>query len=54
MSPRFAKRQRGAIGLAAVLTLAMALVFGLLAVDGGRLYMEQRKLQRVVLSLIHI
>ncbi len=48
MSPRFAKRQRGAIGLAAVLTLAMALVFGLLAVDGGRLYMEQRKLQRVV------
>lgn len=30
------------------LTLAMALVFGLLAVDGGRLYMEQRKLQRVV------
>ncbi|NNJ17679.1 hypothetical protein CSV86_022105 [Pseudomonas putida CSV86] len=48
MSPRFAKRQRGAIGLAAVLTLAMALVFGLVAVDGGRLYMEQRKLQRVV------
>jgi len=48
VSPRFAKRQRGAIGLAAVLTLAMALVFGLVAVDGGRLYMEQRKLQRVV------
>ena len=47
MSPRFAKRQRGAIGLMAVLTLAMALVFGVLAVDGGRLYMEQRKLQRV-------
>lgn len=48
MSPRFAKRQRGAIGLMAVLTLALATVFGLLAVDGGRLYMEQRKLQRVV------
>lgn len=48
MSPRFAKRQRGAIGLAAVLTLALALVFGVLAVDAGRLYMEQRKLQRVV------
>lgn len=48
MSPRFAKRQRGAIGLAAVLTLALAVVFGLLAVDGGRLYVEQRKLQRVV------
>lgn len=48
MSSRFAKRQRGAIGLMAVLTLALATVFGLLAVDGGRLYMEQRKLQRVV------
>lgn len=47
MSPPFAKRQRGAIGLVAVLTLAMAMVFGLLAVDGGRLYMEKRKLQRV-------
>lgn len=48
MFPRFATRQRGAIGLMTALTLAMALVFGLLAVDGGRLYMEQRKLQRVV------
>ena len=48
MSPRFATRQRGAIGLMTALTLALALVFGLLAVDGGRLYMEQRKLQRVV------
>ncbi len=48
MSPLFAKRQRGAIGLVAVLTLATAMVFGLLAVDGGRLYMEQRSLQRVV------
>lgn len=47
MLPRFAKRQRGAIGLMAVLTLAMALVFGVLAVDGGRLYMEKRELQRV-------
>lgn len=47
MSPPFAKRQRGAIGLVTVLTLALALVFGILAVDSGRLYMEQRKLQRV-------
>ncbi|MFD2643687.1 pilus assembly protein TadG-related protein [Pseudomonas japonica] len=48
MSPRFAKRQRGAIGLMAALTLAVALAFGLLVADGGRLYMEQRNLQRVV------
>lgn len=48
MSSRFAKRQRGAVGLMTALTLALALVFGLLAVDGGRLYMEQRSLQRVV------
>lgn len=48
MSTRSATRQRGAIGLMTALTLATAMVFGLLAVDGGRLYMEQRKLQRVV------
>jgi len=41
-------RQRGAIGLMAAATLSMALVMMLLVVDSGRLYMEQRKLQRVV------
>jgi uncharacterized membrane protein len=40
-------RQRGAIGLMAALTLAMALGFMLLVIDTGRLYLEQRKLQRV-------
>ncbi len=50
MVPRFASahRQRGAIGLMAALTLGMALLFMLLVIDSGRLYMEQRKLQRVV------
>lgn len=48
MSPRFAKRQRGVIGLVAALTLALAVAFGLLVVDSGRLYMEQRNLQRIV------
>lgn len=41
-------RQRGAIGLMAAATLSLALVMMLLVVDSGRLYMEQRKLQRVV------
>jgi len=45
--PRFAVRQRGAIGLMATLTLGIALLFMLLAVDSGRLYLEQRKLQRI-------
>lgn len=40
-------RQRGAIGLMAALTLGMALVFLLLVVDSGRLYLEKRNLQRV-------
>lgn len=40
-------RQRGAIGLIAALTLGMALVFLLLVVDSGRLYLEKRNLQRV-------
>lgn len=50
MVPRFASpyRQRGAIGLMAAITLGMALLFMLLVVDSGRLYLEQRKLQRVV------
>ncbi|WP_225923070.1 pilus assembly protein TadG-related protein [Pseudomonas xantholysinigenes] len=47
MVTRSAVRQRGAIGLMAVLTLGLALVFMLLTVDGGRLYLEQRKLQRI-------
>lgn len=42
-----AARQRGAIGLMAVITLGMALLFLLLAIDSGRLYLEQRKLQRI-------
>lgn len=41
------ERQRGAIGLMAILTLSMVLLFMLLVVDSGRLYLEQRKLQRV-------
>lgn len=48
MSFRFAARQRGAIGLMAALTLGLAVLFSLLVVDSGRLYLEQRKLQRVV------
>lgn len=41
------RQQHGAIGLMAALTLGMVLIFMLLVVDGGRLYLEQRKLQRV-------
>ncbi|WP_439820590.1 pilus assembly protein TadG-related protein [Pseudomonas sp. HLG18] len=41
-------RQRGAIGLMAAATLSLALILMLLVVDTGRLYMEQRKLQRLV------
>jgi uncharacterized membrane protein len=52
MSPRShfngPARQRGAIGLMAAATLSLALVMMLLVVDTGRLYMEQRKLQRIV------
>lgn len=47
MSPRLGSRQRGAIGLMAAGTLAVALVFMLLAVDSGRLYLEKRKLQSI-------
>ncbi|NUU34051.1 pilus assembly protein TadG-related protein [Pseudomonas sp. C2B4] len=51
MSPRMQfrgpARQRGAIGLMATLTLALALVFALLVLDSGRLYLEKRSLQRV-------
>lgn len=50
MVPRFASahRQRGAIGLMAAITLGIALLFILLVIDTGRLYMEKRALQRVV------
>ena len=44
---RYPARQRGAIGLMAALTLGLALLFMLLVVDSGRLYLEQRKLQRI-------
>ncbi|MBG6124675.1 pilus assembly protein TadG-related protein [Pseudomonas sp. M2] len=47
MVPSSAARQRGAIGLMAVTTLALALLFMLVVVDSGRLYLEQRKLQRI-------
>ncbi|WP_339497663.1 pilus assembly protein TadG-related protein [Pseudomonas sp. EA_15y_Pfl1_P101] len=47
MSPRLGSRQRGAIGLMAAGTLAVALVFMLLAVDSGRLHLEKRKLQSI-------
>ncbi|WP_454866732.1 pilus assembly protein TadG-related protein [Pseudomonas lini] len=51
MSPclqfRSPARQRGAIGLMAVLALGMALVFLLIMVDSGRLYLEKRSLQRI-------
>jgi len=40
-------RQRGAIGLLAALTMALALLCTLVVVDSGRLYMEKRSLQRV-------
>lgn len=47
MVPHSATHQRGAIGLMAALTLGLALLFMLLVVDSGRLYLEQRKLQRI-------
>ncbi|MDH1007628.1 pilus assembly protein TadG-related protein [Pseudomonas nicosulfuronedens] len=41
------ERQRGAIGIMAAVTLLMALICLALVIDTGRLYYEQRKLQRV-------
>ncbi|QRY81654.1 hypothetical protein JVX91_11315 [Pseudomonas sp. PDNC002] len=41
------ERQRGAIGVMAAVTLLLALICLALVVDTGRLYFEQRKLQRV-------
>lgn len=40
-------RQRGAIGLAGTVLLLAVLLFLALALDAGRLYMEQRNLQRI-------
>ncbi len=40
-------RQTGAIGLFAILTLLLAILFAALAVDTGRLLMEERRLQTV-------
>ncbi|WP_342653736.1 pilus assembly protein TadG-related protein [Pseudomonas sp. F3-2] len=40
-------RQRGAIGLLAALTMALALMFMLVVIDSGRLFLEKRNLQRV-------
>lgn len=42
------ERQRGAIGVMAAGTLLLALICLALVIDAGRLYYEQRKLQRVV------
>ena len=47
MSPRLRSWQRGAIGLMAAGPMAVALVFMLLAVDSGRLYLEKRKVQAI-------
>ncbi len=40
-------RQRGALGLLGILTLLLAILFTAVAVDSGRLMMEQRRLQTV-------
>ncbi|MEX1200227.1 MAG: pilus assembly protein TadG-related protein [Methylophaga sp.] len=40
-------KQTGALGLFAILTLLLAILFAALAVDTGRLLMEQRRLQTV-------
>ncbi|WP_152220847.1 pilus assembly protein TadG-related protein [Pseudomonas sp. SCB32] len=42
------ERQQGAVGVMAAGTLLLALICLALVVDTGRLYLEQRKLQRVV------
>ncbi|MCL5975858.1 MAG: pilus assembly protein TadG-related protein, partial [Gammaproteobacteria bacterium] len=40
-------KQRGAMGLLGILTLLLATLFAALAVDTGRLLMEQRRMQTV-------
>ncbi|CAG0979689.1 hypothetical protein MTYP_01686 [Methylophilaceae bacterium] len=47
LSPNSFRNQRGAIGLFGVLTLLLAVLFTALAVDSGRLWMQQRKLQSI-------
>lgn len=47
MSPLNHLQQRGAIGIMAVGTLALALLCMLVVLDTGRLYLEKRTLQRV-------
>ena len=44
-SPPQFRRQRGAISVFAVLTLLLAVLFAALALDTGRLFLEQRRLQ---------
>jgi len=44
---RSARRQRGAIGVMSAVTLGLLLVFLALVADAGRLFLEQRRLQRV-------
>lgn len=41
------RRQTGAIGLLAAVTLALAVLCMLMVVDSGRLYLEKRSLQRI-------
>lgn len=41
------RRQRGAIGVMSVMVLGLLVMFLVLVADAGRLYMEQRRLQRV-------
>lgn len=45
--PLPAGRQRGAIGLFGIVTLLLALMFAALAIDAGRLWMDNRQLQTV-------
>lgn len=45
--PHLPVKQRGALGLFAILTLLIAILFAALAVDTGRLMMQQRHLQTV-------
>lgn len=47
LNPASPKRQRGAIGLFGALVLGLALLFTALSVDGGRLMLEQRRLQKI-------
>lgn len=53
-SPAKRHHQRGAIGLAGILTLLTAILFTSLVVDSGRLWMQQKKLQSIAdMAAIH-